>query len=83
MKEGKKLRQCLLVLMILLIITAMPCSKVFAAEPTISGITPDAVTNESATDVTITGTNFDPAARVSLLNGRVLLWLEFLTISRS
>ncbi len=45
----------------------------YSAAPTITSVTPDTGTTTSSTRVTITGENFEPGAKVSLLSGGPLL----------
>ncbi|MFV1951043.1 MAG: IPT/TIG domain-containing protein [Nitrospinota bacterium] len=41
----------------------------YSLTPTVTSVTPNTGTTGSTQDVTITGTNFEPGAKVSLLNG--------------
>lgn len=51
----------------------LPIEPVYSAVPTVTSVNPDTGTTDSVTRVTIKGADFEPGAKVSLLNGGPLL----------
>ncbi|NOZ26058.1 MAG: hypothetical protein GXO94_08240, partial [Nitrospirae bacterium] len=69
-KSGSVWFCCLLIPCVFLLMTARPS---FSEVPVVSSVSPDTGTTVSTTSITITGENFEPGARVSLLSGGPLL----------